>query len=170
MTDRAYFAQNWLMRTNDLEEKRLRQIDKVSLIESKLNNCVSSYELTSSRDPISAQAHHEDLLADYATAQEELEKITELVLHEDNITIEVVESLHNYLYEALLLAVHLNRKSIKEIAKSKKCEYKKTQLYCYYKEALEALGKILEQRGTPEKIPTTTTTKGPIVILSEAPA
>ena len=144
MTDAAYNAKNWLMRVDELEEKRKKQINKVMLIEAKLNNCVSHFDLSGSRDPISARAAHEDLLADYITARDELEHITNLVIHEDYITIRVVERLNNACYAALLFDIHLNRHSITAIVKSNRYEVKRTQLYNYYLKALQELAEILE--------------------------
>ena len=153
MTDSSYRAKNWLMRSDELEDERKRAIGKVLFLESKVNNCVSSYDYTSRRDPISSRAAHEDLLADYVSACDELEDITEKVLHEDNLTIRVMDRMKNKTYVALLFDRYVNRLSWAVIEKSNKYNVKKAQLYRYHREALESLGNILESC-TPEIIPT----------------
>ena len=170
MTDAAYNAKNWLMRTDDLEEQRLKQINKVMLIESKLNSCVSHYETSGRRDLISAQAAREDLLADYATERAKLEAITEKVSREDIITIKVIDKLKSVLHHAILFDVHLNRRSINEMAKSGMYEMKKTQLYTHYNLALQELAEILEQNNPPEKLPPENTNAEQITIINAAPA
>lgn len=164
MTDAAYRAKNWLMRTDELEEQRLKQIEKVMLLESKLNNCVSHYESNGGRDPVSSRAAHEDLLLDYSIERKKLEEITNKVMRDEIITIKVIDRINNYLYHAILFDAHINRRSISEMAKKGGYELKKSQLYEQYKKALEALAEILETK-PPEIIP-----NEELTIISQAPA
>ena len=144
MTSAAFKAQEWLKRADELEESRKRQYNKVLFIESKVNNCISSYERTGARDPIGARAAHEDLLADYVNACEELETITIKVLHEDNITIDIILRLNNRLYRTLLFDRYINRSTIKAMEKSGIYNLKKSQLHKLNIDALEMLASILE--------------------------
>lgn len=154
MTDAAFSAKNWLMRYEDLEQERIRAAGRVMLLRAKVNNCVSSYENTGRRDAISSRAAHEDLLADYSEACRDLEAITEKVLHEDNITITVLERLHNRLYANILFDRFVNRMSMKEMQKLQRYELKKSQMYRTQAAALDALGRILETK-PPEIVPNT---------------
>lgn len=170
MTDAAYIAKNWLMRTDDLEEQRIKQINKVMLIESKVNNCVSHYETSGRRDLISAQAAREDLLADYATERAKLEAITEKVLHEDLITIKVLDRLKITLHAVILFERHVNRHSIRTMVKSGMYEIKEKRLYDHYNLALQELAEILEQNNPPEIIPNKNPNAEQITIINAAPA
>ena len=170
MTDAAYNAKNWLMRTDEIEEQRKRQTSKVMLIESKLNNCVAHYETSGRRDLISAQAAREDLLADYATERAKLEAITEKVLHEDLITIKVLDRLKSTLHHVILFERHVNRRSIKAMAKSGNYNMKEKRLYDHYNLALQELAEILEQNKTLEIIPNEKPKAEQITIINAAPA
>ena len=150
MTDSVYRAKNWLMRADELEEQRKKQIQKIELIETRLNNCIVNYESTGARDPISARAAHEDLLADYASARAELEKITNKLIKEDTITRQALEPMSNHLYIALLIDKYISRRSIKEIAKSgdykpnSEGQYSEAQLFRIHEKALKEFAEILE--------------------------
>ena len=141
MTDSVYRAKNWLMRADELEEQRKKQLDKIAFIESRINNCIINYESTGARDPISARAAHEDLLADYASARDELERITRTLLKEDIITRKALEPMSNHLYIALLIDKYISRRSIKEIAKSgdykpnSEAQYSEAQLFRIHEKA-----------------------------------
>ena len=143
MNDAAYDAKIWLMRNDENEQERLKTIRTVLLIQSKLNNSVASYEQRGRRDRISAQASHEDLLADYSEACKKLEAITSKVLHEDIVTIRTIDKLQSCLHQTILLDVHLNRQSFNDISKSGKYDLKKRQLYNHYKTALQELAAVL---------------------------
>lgn len=145
MNDAIYSVKVWLTRADELENKRKKQVYHVALIASKLNRCVSSYESSGiGHDLTSAQAKHEDLLADYVTACQQLENITAIVLHEDILTIRVINRLNNIMHQALLLDIHVNRLTLNEISKSGKYELKKRQLYNHYQQALQELAAIRE--------------------------
>lgn len=144
MTDAAYNAKNWLMRTNEIEERRIKAANKKAFIEAKLNSCVSCYEITGHRDQIGARAAHEDLLLDYSIACDELEKITRQVMYADHVTIEELEKVQPTIYRVVLICRYINRITIIQMVRSGKFEYKRTQLYEIEKRALETLGGILE--------------------------
>ena len=169
MTDAAYNAKYWLMRTDDINEQQIKQANKVMLIGNKLNNCVSHYETSGRRDLISAQAAREDLLADYATEREKLETIIETAARENVITIRMINKLKSNLHQVILFDVHINHQSIKTLSKSGKFEIKERQLYNIYKLSLQELAEILEHN-PPEKIPKEKTKAEQITIINAAPA
>ena len=150
MTDRAYRAKNWLLRVEELEELRKCKINTVMMLEAKVNNCIVNYESNGSRDPMTARAAKEDVIIDYSNARAELQELTERVIHEDLITIAMIERLHNMKYCCLLTARYVARKSMKQIINEKMFSYEKTQFYKLEHKALDALGEILEAK--PEKI------------------
>ena len=144
MTDSVYRAKNWLKRADEIEEQRKKQLDKIAFIESRINNCIINYESTGARDPISARAAHEDLLADYAIARDELERITRTLLKEDIITRKALEPMSNHLYIALLIDKYISRRSIKEIAKSGDYKLSEQHLFRIHDKALVEFAEIRE--------------------------
>lgn len=152
MTDRAYRAKNWLLRVEELEELRKCKINTVMMLEAKVNNCIVNYESSGTRDPITSRAAREDVIIDYSTAKAELEEITNRVIHEDLITIRMIERLNNMRYCCLLTARYVARKSMKTIIDEQLFNYEKTQYYKLEHKALDALGQILEEKKQAESI------------------
>lgn len=142
MKDSVYRAKIWLMRVDEIEKQLKKQILKVTIIESKLNHCIINYEKTGARDPINAREAHEDLLADYVTAKQELEDLTRESIKEDMKTRKKLEQLNNPLYIAILTDRFVNKRSIKEIAKSGDYRCSEAQLYNLQKQALEEFSSI----------------------------
>jgi len=151
MTDRAYRAKNWLMRADVLEDERKRALNRLLLLESKVNSCVVNYDCIGSRDPMTARAAHEDLIIEYSKTRAELENITDRVIHEDLITLRAIDRLNNTKLQSLLVARYIARKSVKTLINEKVFEYEKTQIYKLEYKALDIFGAILETK--PEIIP-----------------
>ena len=144
MTDSAYRAKNWLMRFDALIDERQKKINKVALLNAKVNNCVSGYDFTGRKDPITARAAHEDLLIEYSSACQELETINNKIIYEDNITIKILSKINNTRFRVVLFARYVNRKPWQQLNKERLCGLKRTQLQTIHLQALEALGAILD--------------------------
>lgn len=153
MTDRAYRAQNWLLRAEDLEQERERKYNALLFLSDKVNKCISSYEQTGRRDLISAQASHEDLLLTYSEKSAELERITNQLSYEHVITMKVIERLPKVIYRIVLFDRYINHIKWRDMPKLKRYDVKLSQIHNYHREALDALGAILENTNPPEKIP-----------------
>lgn len=142
MTDAAYYAQEWLRRTDKLEQERRRALNKCIEIETQINHCTSTFE-RSGKDPYLAMSAHEDRLFDYADACERLRNITERAAAEDLITIDKLELLNNRIYAALIIDRYINRLSWAAIQKAYKSELEKSAIYQNHRRALDALGHII---------------------------
>ena len=142
MTDAAIFAQEWLRRTDELEQERRRAMNKCIEIEAQCNHCTSSLE-RSGKDPYLARAAQEDRLFDYADACERLRNITNQELAEDTATIDKLILLNNGLYAAILIDRYINRLSWQAIQKAYKGKVEKTTIYANHRRALDALGHII---------------------------
>ena len=156
MTNSAYQAKNWLMRAEALEDERNRLINRIALIESRVNNAVVHYDSSGGgHDRISSQAAHEDMLIEYSEALDRLEKVTNRVIHEDIISINTIDRLNNTKYCTLLIARYVARKSMKTIIEENIFNYERSHLYKMEHKALDALGSILnsgELREIPQPI------------------
>ena len=167
MTDAAYKTEFWLMRTDELTELREKQINTVAMIETRINNCVSSYEHNgSAHDPIRARAAHEDLIADYATAQNKLEQITARLNYENNINQNIISRLPNSLYRSVLNARFVKNQSMDAIIIKNRKRIDKGVIYRLYNEALESLAELLEKQ--PENIPIEPDKKAELTIIDTA--
>lgn len=169
MTDAAYTAKNWLLRSEDLEEKRKQTLRALQLLESKVNNCVSNYEMRGHGDLISAQAAREDLIIEYSTTCAKYEDIINAISREDIITLRVIERMKNAQHRALLIARYINRKSLAEIAKSKVLKMSQSHLYRQHDLALEELAAILETN-PPQKLPNNSAHEQAENMINAAPA
>lgn len=152
MTDRAYKAKNWLMRTFELEEQRKKSKSKVFLLGAKVNNCVTNYYSCGHSDSIVSQAAHEDLIIDYSSACAEYENIINKIGYENIITLKFINRLQNPKYRLFLFDRFINRLTIEEISKLKRYDIKQRQLYKLQNDALEEFGRILESK-PPEIVP-----------------
>lgn len=144
MTDKVYLAKIWLMRADELDLQWKRTRDKIMFIQDKLNGGVSKYYGSGKGDPISAQASHEDLLLEYSMLRERFELEINRCLHEDNITLIIIERVNNPLHRSILTAKYICRISFKEFSKNSHIELKKSQIYEQHKKALEEIASILE--------------------------
>lgn len=144
MTDEAYQAKEWLNRTIDYYNEAEKARHVVELIETKLNNSVSSYEHGVRLDPIMAQAKREDLLMEYSDKQAEYERRYTMFVRQELITINVLDRMKNRRYVAILIDRHINNKSIETMVKDGTYNLKKSQLYAQYRQALEELAPLLE--------------------------
>ena len=142
MTDAAYYAQEWLRRTDELEQERRRALNKCIEIEAQINHCTSTFE-RSGKDPYLSRAAHEDRLFDYADACERLRMISQRVYAADTATVEKLEKLRNPVYAAILIDRYINRLSWAAIEKLYKKEYSKSAIFENHRRALDALGHII---------------------------
>lgn len=152
MTDSAYRAKNWLMRADELDSQWRKTRNRVSFIQNKLHGGVSNYYGSGKSDLITAQASHEDLLLEYSLVQEQFEKELTRCLHEDNITLKVIDRLSDPLHRSILIAKYICRISLNEFSKRSHLELKRSQLYEHHNKAIEELALILDF-GKPDVIP-----------------
>ena len=142
MTDAAYYAQEWLRRTDELEQERRRALNKCIEIEAQINHCTSTFE-RSGKDPYLAREAHEDRLLDYSDACERLLNISIRAAAQDAVTIDMLNRLNNGLYAAILIDRYINRLSWQAIQKAYKGKVEKTTIYANHRRALDALGHII---------------------------
>ena len=152
MTDRAYRAKNWLMRTGIIEDERKRQRSKLLLLGAKVNNCVTNYYSCGHSDSIVSRAAHEDLIMDYSNACAEYENLMNKIGYENNTTLKYINRLIDFKFRLFLYDRFINHLTIEEMAKLKRYDIKKRQLFILQNEALEAFGRILESK-PPEIVP-----------------
>lgn len=75
MTDEQYQAKNWLMRIHDYADKVDTERRTLEMLKHRLHRGVMNYEgYTGRRDPIVAQAAHDDAVIDYSMQAERLEQ------------------------------------------------------------------------------------------------
>lgn len=153
MTDAAFKAKNWLNRLIDLYDKTRTTETAIEIIKSRINSAVSNYENTGrgQADLIIRKAQKEDSMIEYSIKCEQYEKMYFEFMRQELITINVIEKMQNRRHASILLARHINRKSMKAILKENNFKLERTQLYKMYYEALEELAMILE-REEPQAI------------------
>lgn len=146
MTDAAYNAKNWLNRLIDLYDTAEKTRRAIEVCESRINNAVSNYESTGRgrTDPIVRQQQREDALIQYSELKAKYERQYFEFMRQELITINVIDRLEDKRASAVLIDRHINRRSIKEIAKNNYYNLKKSQLHRVYNEALEMLAPLLE--------------------------
>lgn len=146
MTDAAYNAKNWLNRLIDLYDTAEKTRRAIEVCESRINNAVSNYESTGRgrTDPIVRQQQREDALIQYSELKAKYERQYFEFMRQELITINVIDRLEDPRASAVLIDRHINRRSIKEIAKNNYYNLKKAQLHRVYNEALEMLAPLLE--------------------------
>lgn len=144
MTDEAYHTKNWLMRADELEEQWKRTRTKVMIIQSKLSGGVSNYSSSGKKDLITAQSVHEDLMLEYSLLQDQLDRELTQCLHEDNISIMVIQRMRDPFHRAILISKYICRDSLNTLAKNPKIGLNKSQLYAHHNRALEELAEILD--------------------------
>ena len=144
MTDEVYQVKNWLMRADELDQQWKRTRNKVLLIQDRLNGGVTNYYSSGKKDLITAQSNHEDLLMEYSMLREQLDREIEQCLHEDNITLQVIDCMGSPFHRSILIARYVCRMDWNTILKDPLVEVKKTQLLEHHKLALEELALILK--------------------------
>ena len=144
MTDKAYQAQLWLMRADELEKQWRSTSERILYIQNKLNGGVANYYGSGKSDRISAQASHEDLLIEYSMLKDRLDKELSMCLHEDNITIRVLDRMTNHFHSSILIARYICRNNWKEIVKMYGKKLSKNQYFNHHNQALEELSVILD--------------------------
>lgn len=167
MTDSAYRAKNWLLRTSKLLNEQKKAANKVLLLESIVNSCTTNYESTGGHDPITAQARREEKLIDYSIAQAELSRITTSLSHENILTYKQLNKLSNIKFRMILTSRYIDGQSLTQLDKIRFLGYRKTKLYELELAALEALGAILDNN-RPVIIPNSETKKKTIETTQEA--
>lgn len=152
MTDRAYRAKNWLMRTDNLEDERKKSRSKILLLGAKVNNCVTNYYSCGHSDSIVSRAAHEDLIIDYSNACAEYEEIMNKIGYENLITMRFIERLQNPDHRIFIYDRFINRYTFAEMEKLKRYSIKQRQFYSLQLAALDSFGRILESK-PPEIVP-----------------
>lgn len=144
MTDAAYRAKSWLMRADELAEKRERTKRDLMLAKSKLNSGVVNYYGNGKTDQISSQERHEERLIEYSELVEQFENDTIALMHENNITLRVIDRMKRCLHRRILIDRYVLHRSWKEICNSGRYEIKRSQLLSHHLKALEELNEVLQ--------------------------
>ena len=146
MTDEQYQAKNWLMRIQDYAGKVDAARRTLEMLEHRLHRGVMNYEgYTGRRDPITAQAAHDDALMDYSMQAERLEQAQREYFAVMITTREVLEVLPMSI-KPLAIDRYINGLNWQELEKI--YEYSRPQLYRFNSNILTQVAEVLNIKKT----------------------
>jgi len=157
MTDEQYQAKNWLMRIHDYASKVDAERRTLEMLKHRLHRGVTNYEgFTGRRDPMTAQAAHDDALIEYSMQAERLEQAEREYIAVMDTTREVLEALP-IKYRALAIDRYINGLKWQELIKI--YNYSNAQVHRLNNDILTHVAEVLNIKKTPLTITKTQKTK-----------
>ncbi len=141
MSDEAYYAKEWLSRTNDITEEIEAEKRLLLKIKEKLEGGVRSYDnIGSSHDQDASRKRHEDLLIQYSMQSDRIDQKEKDYLKELSLTRSIIDKLKNPIHRSIAVDRYINGMKWKDILNS--YHYEQRQIFKIHEKLLEEVSRI----------------------------